>query len=70
MLIQYAKMHESHAKAAQDSVEKLWPTQFNYFFVAYDQADSGSEDGLEVTVFPNQKELEGSMSGTLVHSRK
>ena len=69
LLIQYAKVHESHAKSAQESVERLWPTQFNYFFIAYDEVDIANEDGLEVTVFPNQTELESSMSGTLVHSR-
>ena len=44
------------------SVENLWPKEFNYFFLAYSEGEAGSEDGLEVTVFPNQLELEVAMS--------
>ena len=51
------------------SVENLWPKEFNYFLLAYSEGEAGNEDGLEVTVFPNQVELEVAMSGTLVHSR-
>ena len=64
MLISYAKANELHAHEAITQVEKIFPDQFNFFLFAAKESDA-----LEVTVFANQVELTGKMSGTLVHSR-
>ena len=48
-----------------DSVEKIWPNEFNYFFIQSEDEN----DALDVTLFPNTTDLESGMSGTLVHSR-
>ena len=66
MLIQYDSIHKKDVDDAIAMVELQMPDQFNYFFFADETTGS---DRLEITVFAGQSELEGTMAGTLVHSK-
>ena len=66
MMIEYATEHVAHARKAIAYVETNWPSQFNYFL--FEDA-SASDEKFEVTVFPSTTDLDGDLTGTLVHSR-
>ena len=66
VMINYAVVHESHARDAITRVNNIWPGLFNFYLFAEEDLDS---DKLDVTVFTHKTELTGQLMGTLVHSR-